>query len=444
LKKLLILAYDFPPYVSVGGLRPYHWFKHLKKFGIEPIVITRQWSNSYGNHLDYIAPGISNEVIEEINERGTIFRTPYKPNLSNRILLKYGANRFKWIRKIISGYYELVQFFLPVGPKADLYHFAKKYLKENKVDVIIATGDPFVLFAYASKLSHEFNTPWIADYRDTWSQDHSRSKNFFFRNWNAYLEKKYLQNVSKITTVSTFFEKHIKENIINKSFEILLNGYGYDAINATKNISQESNILTIAFAGSIYKWHPIESFLKVCDELLKTKEIEKIRIQFYGINIPEKVNKLVKDKYSSLLNCVQVFPKTENDELVKKLAKTNALLLFNDYSIIGTKIYTYIGLKRKIILCYTNDLEAEKLKYKFYNLKEFSSESNQAQADLLKELNAGITVKDENDLKSVLLDLQNEFKLRGSIACESHGIEKYSRKIQTEKLAKIIHNLKSN
>jgi hypothetical protein len=45
MKKLLILAYDFPPYVSVGGLRPYNWFKYLKEFGVEPIVVTRQWGN---------------------------------------------------------------------------------------------------------------------------------------------------------------------------------------------------------------------------------------------------------------------------------------------------------------------------------------------------------------------------------------------------------------
>ncbi len=34
MKRLLILAYDFPPYVSVGGLRPYAWYKYLKEFGV--------------------------------------------------------------------------------------------------------------------------------------------------------------------------------------------------------------------------------------------------------------------------------------------------------------------------------------------------------------------------------------------------------------------------
>ena len=36
MKKVLIFAYDFPPYVSVGGLRPYSWYKYLKEYGIEP------------------------------------------------------------------------------------------------------------------------------------------------------------------------------------------------------------------------------------------------------------------------------------------------------------------------------------------------------------------------------------------------------------------------
>ncbi len=35
MKKVLILAYDFPPYVSVGGLRPYSWYKYFKEFGLK-------------------------------------------------------------------------------------------------------------------------------------------------------------------------------------------------------------------------------------------------------------------------------------------------------------------------------------------------------------------------------------------------------------------------
>jgi len=441
MKKLLILAYDFPPYVSVGGLRPYNWHRYLMEFGVEPIVITRQWANTHGNHLDYISPGISPLVIEEKSERGTIYRTPYYPNLSNRLLLKHGDSRYRFIRKMISGYYEFAQFLFPVGPKSGLYEFARDYLKKNQVDAIIATGDPFVLFSFASKLSKEFDIPWIADYRDTWVQDKTRSGNRFTRGWNSFFERRFLRNVEKISTVSTFIMKQLQQNIPYKNYEIVLNGFNPDVMHAAEAIEQQTEVFTISFAGTMYKWHPIQSFLKVCNALLEQKKIERMQVRFYGINNVLEIQQSIQKKYPALIDYISIFPKTENEELVKKLAESNAFLLFNDYSILGTKIFTYIGIKRKIILCYSDDQEALELKKNYYNLQEFESESKQLQEDLLHETNSGIVVKNENHLKQVLLDLNDEFKLTNKIACDSKGIEKYSRKMQVEKLAEIVKSL---
>ena len=153
MKKVLILAYDFPPYVAVGGLIPFNWYKHLKEFGVEPIVVTRQWGNVHGNHLDYISAGESEESIIENTEFGIIIRTPYKPNFANRLMLKYGDKKHRILRKSISAFYEIAQFIFPIGPKAALYRGAREFLKNNEVDLILATGDPFVLFSFASKLS---------------------------------------------------------------------------------------------------------------------------------------------------------------------------------------------------------------------------------------------------------------------------------------------------
>jgi len=169
MKKVLILAYDFPPYISVGGLRPYSWFKHFKAFDINPIVVTRQWNNKYANGFDYIAASKNTQTIIEKTEYGTIIKSPYFPNLANRILLKYGYNKYKIFRKIGSGFYELFQWCFFIGPKVQLYFAAREYLKTNRVDVIIATGEPYILFRYASVLSKKNNIPWIADYRDPWT-----------------------------------------------------------------------------------------------------------------------------------------------------------------------------------------------------------------------------------------------------------------------------------
>jgi glycosyltransferase involved in cell wall biosynthesis len=440
MKKVLILAYDFPPYVSVGGLRPYNWYRYLKEFGIEPIVVTRQWSNTHGNHLDYVSPSNSAQTIIEKTEYGTIIRSAYQPTLSNKILLKYGPNKYKSLRKINSIFNELIQFPFSVGPKYKIYLTAEDYLKQNKVDCIIATGDPFILFKYASKLGKKFQTPWVADYRDAWVQDKTRSRNIFLKAWNSFFENRYLKNVSKIITVSTFLQKQVERNLSNKDFSLILNGFNPEAIDKTFSIAQNNDCFTISFAGTIYKWHPIESFLRTLEKFGETTKIKAIRVNFYGINNQEELQKIISNS-NYLKSVVHFFPRTENETLVKELAKANLFLLFNDYSILGTKIFTYLGIKRKIILCYSDDIESKNLKSTYFHLTDIKDESNQLQAEIIQSTNSGIIVKDANHLLEVLGELYQEFENTGSIACNSNGIEKYSRKIQVEKLAELLASI---
>ena len=438
MKKVLILAYDFPPYVSVGGLRPYAWYNYLKEFGVEPIVVTRQWGNAHGNRLDYISAGSSKQSIVELSEHGTIIRSPYKPNFANRLLFKYGDHRYLLMRKSISAYYEFAQFLLPIGPKIELYKAAKHYLKNNQVDAIIATGDPFVLFRYASKLSKVFNIPWIADYRDPWSHNEEAQKTMIQKTWNTYMEKKTVSTASLISTVSKFVHSKIETLIPNKPFIISPNGYDTLAIDQIKNIKQNDDELCISFVGTIYNWHPVESFLRVANEFVTEHPEAKIRFKFYGTNLTDELNRMLSEQFPKLKGHVLITPKMQNQELLGKLASDHVMLLFNYYSYMGTKIFDYLGIRRKIILCYENDPEAHSLKQKYYHVDESGSESKQLQADLIKQTNSGIIVKDSQHLRQVLHDLYVEFQATGQIACDSYGVEQYSRKIQVERLAEII------
>lgn len=441
MKKVLILAYDFPPYVSVGGLRPYSWYKYFKEFGLHPIVVTRQWGNKYGNHLDYIAPGESDETIIEETEFGTIIRTPYKPNLSNKLLLKYGGNRFKLIRKSITAYYEFMQFLFFIGPKSGLYYGTKEYLKNNKVDCIIATGEPFVLFKYAAKLSKENHIPWFADYRDPWTQSPLRSPNFLIKNWNKFFEKKLLVKVSAISTVYEFVASQIKTLLPDKSYHIIANGYNPESARIAQSVKQTNELFEIAFAGTMYNWHPINSFLSCMTDFISQPHVKNVKISFYGINTAENINRLIKTKYPLLETYVEMYPKLSNCDLLIELASKNILLLFNDYTIVGTKIFDYLALKRYILFCFSNDKEANYVKKENSLVKAISELSNTPQADIINKTNSGIIVKDEEHLKQALNTLFNKFRNTGKVDCNSHGIEEYSRKKQTEKLASLIKKL---
>jgi len=439
MKKVLILAYDFPPYVSVGGLRPHAWYKYLKEFGVEPIVITRQWENVHGNHLDYISEGSSDQPIEEESELGTIIRAPYHPNAANRLMLKHGEQKFSLLRKSITAFYEFAQFFFTIGPKASIYKTAKQYLKSNEVDVIIATGDPFVLFSYAAKLSKEYKTPWIADYRDPWSQSFSAKKRGFQRVEDYVFERYFVKSASSIVTVDLLFKLKLAEIFPKKEINIISNGFDPKNINEVLEISQSSDHLTFSFIGTIYLWHPFEPLLKGFSNFILKNPNAKISIKFYGINKLEIYKNIVNDKFPELIDKIFFIKQIPNTELLKFLSKDNVLILFNYFQFTGTKIFDYLGIKRKILFCFEDDKEAKKLKDRYY-FKNIEIEDC-PQIDIIKQTNSGIIVKDSEHLLTVLQELYTEFQATGQIACDSHGVEKYSRKIQVERLAELIKGL---
>lgn len=442
MKKALILAYDFPPYVSVGGLRPYSWFRYLREFEIFPVVVTRQWNNKFGNQLDYVSASDSAQTIFEESEKGVIIRTPYSPNLSNKLLIKYGDSKFNLLRKSLSMFFDLGQFLFLIGTKVSLYKAAEKYLENNKIDVIIATGEPYVLFKYASKLSDKFGIPWIADYRDPWTQDKSRREKGFPESFDAVIEKRTLRNASAITTVSEFFQKRITTLITDKPFHIIENGYDEDEIEQASKVEQSKEKFGIAVVGTIYDYHPIESFLSVCNDFVNEFETAPdFEINFYGTNLEDKIRSLIENEFPALKSVVKIHPKLQNEELLLKLAANHVLLLFNYYSIVGTKIYNYLGLRRQIFLCYENDEKAELLKQKRYNIDEIGLNVEPPQIRIIKKTNSGVIIKDENHLRLMLEEFYSGFKKNGLIPCDSVNVENYSRKVQAEKLAGVIKNV---
>jgi glycosyltransferase involved in cell wall biosynthesis len=266
-------------------------------------------------------------------------------------------------------------------------------------------------------------------------------KSSAYKKWSAYFERKILKSAERITTVAPFFKKQIEQNVTDKKFEILYNGYDPDVITAISGIEPCREELSIAFAGTIYDWHPTESFLAVCNELMRESQDFKLQLHFYGINKEEEVRMLLAERYQRLEQSTHFYPKQGNLELAKAISRQNVCLLFNDYSIIGTKIFDYLAVRRQIVLCYENDSDANELKKKFYQVDENQTESRRAQAEVIEATRSGIVARDAKHLKTILQELHDELRQCGSIECASVGVEEYSRLKQIEKLASLVREL---
>ena len=157
-----------------------------------------------------------------------------------------------------------------------------------------------------------------------------------------------------------------------------------------------------------------------------------------GISQQAEITELIASDFPSIAQFVKFTPPLDNKTYQVEMSKNHLLVLFNSFALMGTKIYDYLAMNRKIILLYTEDAEANQLKRKCYPLPDSEVHSNSLQADLLATTSAGVSVKNAAELLQQLIDLNNELVTTGTIKHETTDIAAYSRKNQTEKLAQFI------
>jgi len=128
-----------------------------------------------------------------------------------------------------------------------------------------------VLFHYAKKLSETHTIPWIADYRDLWSQDISIQNTPLLPKLYRVIEKKIVKHAVAITTVSDFLVEQLKE--VNGQHNYFICANGYDEIEFNKNQTVTKQHLAIGFNGTVFPWYPVASLLKTLDDLWNKHQV---------------------------------------------------------------------------------------------------------------------------------------------------------------------------
>ena len=267
MKKVLVLTYNFPPNNSVGGQRPSSWDKYFPKYGVSTVTVTYDWGELPKSEIkgEVIQVKCANSEVDE-SVRG-LKKVIRKLNTVLSLLF-----RFKWSK---------------LDDKLEIFAAANDYLLTNKVDFIIATGEPFILFKYASILSKRYDIPWFADYRDDWIDGHIPVvPNSVLNRWilsiEAKQEQKFLANVSGIFTVSETLLDQLQRRLPLKSGCVIENGADMDLYSSTTS-PYLSDTFVIAYTGILYDLPYLDSFFNGFSSFIEQlKSPEKVKVYFIG------------------------------------------------------------------------------------------------------------------------------------------------------------------
>ena len=430
MKKVLIITYYWPPMGGGGVQRWLKTTKYLREFDWEPIIFTTE-NAEVSIHdeslLEDIPDGI--EIIKvPIWEPFRLYRslTGQKGEKINPgFLQKKKGNSFLqnisiWIRG---------NFFIPDAKKFWYRPSVKKlssYLLKNKVDAIVSTGPPHTTHLIAQKIANRFSIPWLADFRDPWTNIDFYDKlklTMWADKKHRRLERNVLTNASKIITVSKSWANDLL-NISGINPIVINNGFDSTDFKNAGKLPLDVKF-SITHAGSLNKDRNPFILWKVLEELVKVNSdfASKLEIKLIGpidITVKEALKKHNLMQYTRLIDSLP------HKEVIPHLITSQVLLLPlnnvpNIEGIIPGKMYEYLGALRPIICIGDIDGDA---------------------AEIIYETQTGSVVgfSDKNKLKKEVLKLYDDYKL-GVLEINSNHYNKYSRKQLAERFAIIFNQM---
>lgn len=427
MKRVLIITYYWPPSGGAGVQRWLKFVKHLRGFGWEPVVYTPENPE---------APANDDTLKEDIPEGIEVLRTkiwePYrwykkftgqkpeekvnagflsekeKPGMAEKISV--------WIRG---------NLFIPdarkfwIKPSAK---FLKAYLKKNPVDVIVSTGPPHSMHLIALALKKSLNTPWVADFRDPWTQidfyDQLRLSKWADKKHHR-LEKNVLTAADRVITVSPTCGKDL-EKISDRPVNIITNGFDPDDFSHLSY--KKSDRFELLHIGAINKDRNAKVLWKALAELCDENEDfnRKLLIKLIGKTDISARQSIKKNK---LENHLQIIPYLPHKEAISHAQTASLLLLpLNNTptvkGIVTGKLFEYLAMKKPILSIGPTDGDSAKI---------------------IRKTNAGKTFDFENKegIKKYILDT---FEKKSEFS-ESTNTEPYKRKQLTKKLSEILQGV---
>lgn len=422
MRKILVIAYYWPPAGGPGVQRWLKLTKYLPEFGLEPIVYVPE-NPSY--------PLVDEKLVAEVPSSIKVLKQPIKEPYAWASLLSKKKTKTissgiikekdpSFIEKVLL--WVRGNFFIPDARKLWVkpsISYLAKVIADEGIETIITTGPPHGLHLIGLGLKKKYNIQWIADFRDPWTSIGYHKKLRLTKSSSQKhkdLEKGVLLKADKIVVTSNTTKTEF-EAITPKPIKVITNGFD-EELTPTELDSK----FTISHIGSLLTGRNPLGLWRALQELVAENETFKksLKVQLAGV-VGEEVLHSIKDY--GLDNYVDQLGYLSHDKVLETQQKSQVLLLLEIDSeetqgIIPGKLFEYLNAKRPILAIGPKGWEA---------------------GEMVEHHNAGNMClhTDVAALKSVLLEAFELYE-KGTLACNSKGVEQYHRKALTESLAKFI------
>ncbi|MFS4415660.1 glycosyltransferase [Maribacter sp. 2307ULW6-5] len=423
MKKVLVIAYYWPPAGGPGVQRWLKFVKYLREFGVEPVLYVPQ--NAQYPITDH---SLANEVPKDIKIYKQPIFEPYRfaswlsgkktKQISSGIIKTKNQSLTEKLLLWVRG-----NFFIPdarkywVRPSVQFLHGV---LREEGIDTIITTGPPHSVHLIGHQLKQHNEVTWLADFRDPWTSIgyHKKLKlTAMAKNRHKELEQMVLTGADTVVVTSQTTKREFSK-ITRRPISVITNGHDIPAMDAVPLDEK----FTLSHIGSMLSERNPENLWQVLAELVRENPAfrEALELRFIGVvgkDVLQRIKANGLEPYTKVLGYVP------HDRAVVHQRRSQVLLLAEidvaeTRGIIPGKLFEYMVSGRPILGIGPKGWEV---------------------ADLVAHTKTGTVFEHvgHTELKNVLLNWFGQYR-KGSLRVASQNVEQYARRELTGQLAQLL------
>ena len=409
--KILIIAYYYPPVSTGGTLRPLKWAQYLPQWGHQVTILTHTYDKT---KTEPGPPRIIRFHDISCNKK--------RPNLYKKcqwLILR----SFTETLNILGIYHSIYTWW-----KRRVIKNSDTIIQQAQPDIIIATYPPVETLEIGLHLAKKYNIPLISDFRDGLMFEPIEPKRMkqyrCIRKRYKEIETEAAAHSAAITSIAHPITDYYKETYQPQHAEVISNAFDPDDLKEIpEDIQFDDSFFNIVFTGRFAlsdRYNRVDFFFDAVRLLIeKEKNLEKkIKIHLVGEYRKEELQEL-KDLIARGIVVNHGFVERRKSLAFQWAADLLLIISRQDRSsFTTTKIFEYL-YAGKPILALTHKTVLE---------------------DIIKETKTGWIVHPHQPeaIADLLRKIITNTTFYNSIEPDWKKIEKYSIKIQVEKLNRLL------
>lgn len=235
-RKVLVIAYFFPPLGGAGVQRVLKFVKYLPRYGFQPVVLTTR------SH-DYPAkdPGLIAEV-----PAGTTIARAGDPSILRWAAVGFDYFGFERLRALVA-WPDRAAAWIPAATIS-----AIRLVSHHRPAVIFSSAPPFSAHLVACLTARITGLPWVADFRDEFAANpRDEWQTELVSNLNRRLERRLLAAADRVVTAAPYFELEGMPRS-SKRRATISNGVDPGDVSSARRSPPAGDLFRLSYVGTLY------------------------------------------------------------------------------------------------------------------------------------------------------------------------------------------------